>query len=293
MTCWICDGTDFERLSTLWSPQLPGVRLPVVICRSCGLVAARSNGNSFESFNTAWFSREAAEFESSPHAARRWEKFWQRIEPYYANRIGVALDIGARHGEALALVKSKDASARILALELVPGFHARLTALGAEIITSPIEAEWPAELQSAVDLVIFRHTLEHLDQPQKALRNIRSVLRPGGMAYIAVPNLMAVPSSQPMRTDFFRAVHAHYFSEATLIGMAAKADLYPVVCKAGGEVWGLFSANQEYRRSPTNAYAATRAFVRERLRQSTIADAKAIAKILVRRSTSLMANSLR
>jgi SAM-dependent methyltransferase len=37
------------------------------------------------------------------------------------------------------------------------------------------------------DLVICRHVLEHTRRPAKAARNIESLLRPGGVAYVATP----------------------------------------------------------------------------------------------------------
>jgi SAM-dependent methyltransferase len=41
--------------------------------------------------------------------------------------------------------------------------------------------------EAAFDLVICNHVLEHTRDPMRAARNIESVLRPGGIAYIATP----------------------------------------------------------------------------------------------------------
>jgi SAM-dependent methyltransferase len=41
--------------------------------------------------------------------------------------------------------------------------------------------------EEAFDLVICCHVLEHTRDPKRAARNIESVLRPGGLAYIATP----------------------------------------------------------------------------------------------------------
>jgi SAM-dependent methyltransferase len=41
--------------------------------------------------------------------------------------------------------------------------------------------------QGAFDLVLCCHVLEHTREPQRAARNIESLLRPGGLAYVATP----------------------------------------------------------------------------------------------------------
>jgi len=41
--------------------------------------------------------------------------------------------------------------------------------------------------EESFDLVICCHVLEHTVSPQKAARNLKAVLRPGGLAYVAAP----------------------------------------------------------------------------------------------------------
>jgi len=53
----------------------------------------------------------------------------------------------------------------------------------------------------AYDLVVCCHVLEHTTSPWKAARNIQSVLRPGGFAYIATPWSQAF---HPTPDDYWR-----------------------------------------------------------------------------------------
>jgi SAM-dependent methyltransferase len=219
------------------------------------------------------------------------ELFWQRVGDRYRDRHGLAvLDIGARHGEALAFVAERVPGARLTAPELVESFHAHLRSIGAEVIAADLERPRPAALAGRFDLVIFRHTPEHLEQPLQALRNIAAALSPGGMVYIAVPNAMTGRPGQPMRTDFFRPVHAHYFNRPTLIRLAARAGLHPVRCEAEGELWGLFgTAPREDDAAPGDADGTCEAqltFMRTRLAAGRRADLRAILRILARRLLS-------
>lgn len=50
----------------------------------------------------------------------------------------------------------------------------------------------PAEHECAFDAVTLSHVIEHLHDPAEDLRRIRGLLRPGGLLWIATPNLEAL-----------------------------------------------------------------------------------------------------
>ncbi len=54
-------------------------------------------------------------------------------------------------------------------------------------ICSPLRTLKAALGEETFDLVICCHVLEHTRDPRRAARNIESVLKPGGLAYIATP----------------------------------------------------------------------------------------------------------
>ena len=45
--------------------------------------------------------------------------------------------------------------------------------------------------REAFDLVVCCHVLEHTPAPMRAARNIETLLRPGGLAYISTPKVQA------------------------------------------------------------------------------------------------------
>lgn len=51
------------------------------------------------------------------------------------------------------------------------------------IITEDVKPEW----KNSFDLVILRDVIEHLDEPNTALTNIKKLLKPGGMLFITFP----------------------------------------------------------------------------------------------------------
>lgn len=85
----------------------------------------------------------------------------------------------------------------------------------------------------AFDFVLYRAVLEHTADPHAALREIRALLRPGGVCYIEVPNI----ESWSARTMGYAAQslylpwHRVHFSGATLEHTVRDAGLEPF---AGG-----------------------------------------------------------
>ncbi|MDP8944156.1 MAG: class I SAM-dependent methyltransferase [Actinomycetota bacterium] len=51
------------------------------------------------------------------------------------------------------------------------------------------------------DAVVFLQTIEHLDEPGAVLNHIRSILRPGGVAYVSTPNVLTLAPPGAKRSD--------------------------------------------------------------------------------------------
>jgi SAM-dependent methyltransferase len=80
------------------------------------------------------------------------------------------------------------------------------------------------------DAVVFLQTIEHLQDPQGALDHFRSLLRPGGTAYVSTPNVLtlaprgATKSDNPWhvreyRAEEFRALCERSFERVELLGL--------------------------------------------------------------------------
>jgi len=89
------------------------------------------------------------------------------------------LDIGTGSGHiAMRLSRAGLVVACDVVDQRVVGHHLPFARVGDSL---PFRSE-------SVDLVISNHVIEHVPDPEKHLREIRRVLRAGGVAYLATPN---------------------------------------------------------------------------------------------------------
>jgi SAM-dependent methyltransferase len=94
---------------------------------------------------------------------------------------------------------------------------------------------------ASFDIVTAKHTLEHIESPMDGLREIHRVLRPGGVAFLIVPDAAyyKIPL-MPRRGRSFRPdrrgwQHHVYFYEKNLADASTRAGLSPV--KAGKDIF--------------------------------------------------------
>jgi 2-polyprenyl-3-methyl-5-hydroxy-6-metoxy-1,4-benzoquinol methylase len=83
---------------------------------------------------------------------------------------------------------------------------------------------------AAYDAVVFLQTIEHVHDPVAVLGHLRSLLRPGGEAYVSTPNVLtlapsgAAKSGNPWhlveyRAEEFERLCGHAFSDVQLLGV--------------------------------------------------------------------------
>ena len=81
-----------------------------------------------------------------------------------------------------------------------------------------------------VDAVVFLQTIEHVEDPGAILDHFRSILRPGGVAYVSTPNVLTLAgperekSDNPWhvkeyRADEFRALCESHFDRVEILGL--------------------------------------------------------------------------
>ena len=96
------------------------------------------------------------------------------------------------------------------------------------------------------DAIVLLQTIEHLADPQAVLEHFRSLLRPGGTAYVSTPNVLrlappgAPKSDNPWhlreyRVDDFRALCERSFERVDLLGVfhARKLRLHDWALRLG------------------------------------------------------------
>jgi SAM-dependent methyltransferase len=68
--------------------------------------------------------------------------------------------------------------------------------------------------ETPCDAVVFLQTIEHVERPEEVLDHFRSMLRPGGTAYVSTPNVLTLAPPGAERSDnpwHLREYRAHEF----------------------------------------------------------------------------------
>lgn len=110
------------------------------------------------------------------------------------------LDIGCGHG-ALTLTLAESASFEVVAVDVLAS---RLSSVRAKMRNRDPNAAVHVRIlladgealpfrDHAFDVVVATEVLEHLDEPERMLREARRVVRPGGRFFVTTPNAEAMP----------------------------------------------------------------------------------------------------
>jgi SAM-dependent methyltransferase len=161
------------------------------------------------------------------------ENYWYRrhlavyewIAERCTGREVVDMACGEGYGSAVLATRA----ARVTGVDANPDAHehARLKYTGGSIRFVRDLVERYAE---PCDVVVFLQTIEHLEDPAGVLGHFRSLLRPGGTAYVSTPNVLTLApkgaerSGNPWhvreyRADEFRSLCEGVFDQVELLGL--------------------------------------------------------------------------
>ena len=177
------------------------------------------------------------------------ENYWYRrhlaVYKWIADRCrGLdVVDMACGEGYGTAVLAKR--AARVTGVDANPEAfeHARLkySRPGVRFVRDLVEA-----YSEPCDAVVFLQTIEHLQDPGAVLDHFRSILRPGGMAFVSTPNLLtlapdgAEKSDNPWhvreyRAEEFRALCERSFDRVELLGLfhARKLRLHELAIARG------------------------------------------------------------
>lgn len=119
-------------------------------------------------------------------------KIWSlkfALDTYLPGRTGLrVLDCGAWNGWFLSY--HTPAIAQRIALDFDPDYAPDLRASGIDFLLADLEKGAIPLAANTVDLLAMTSTLEHLDCPGHIASEAFRVLRPGGVLFITVPNIL-------------------------------------------------------------------------------------------------------
>lgn len=214
------------------TPVIDFEQLTFVRCGACGLIYKHTSVAVLgEAYGENYFRHNRAKYlEKWEHRVRKCRR--QIIDCLQLNRAAKTLcDIGCSAGYVLEAAKrlglspiGVDFSEYTVALCRERGYRAEQGSLEALPLAD-----------ASLDIVTLKHTLEHVKNPLLALREIRRVLKPGGVALIVVPDAAYWKiSSMPKTAKAFRPdrrgwQHHVYFYEKNLVDAAERSGLDVVV----------------------------------------------------------------
>lgn len=124
-----------------------------------------------------------------------------------------ALDVGCGRGVLLQAMRELgvDAEGVERSAQAAAGGHGARVHIAAELRDALLPG-------AAYGLVVFRHVLEHLDDPLEALREARRLLVPGGSLVVEVPDRASLQARAFTSAWFHLDIprHLHHFSGASL-----------------------------------------------------------------------------
>jgi SAM-dependent methyltransferase len=163
------------------------------------------------------------------------ENYWFRrhlvVYEWIARREpgGRVLDMACGEGYGAAVLAAT--AARVVGLDANPEAHehARLRYVAPNLAFERGLVETFGE-PGAYDAVAFLQTIEHVGDPAGVLAHLRSLLTPGGTAYVSTPNLLtiaprgAAKSDNPWHVREYRAAEFHElcasaFASVELLGL--------------------------------------------------------------------------
>jgi SAM-dependent methyltransferase len=150
------------------------------------------------------------------------------IRPYLSRGVTVA-DVGCGGGALLDLVKV-ETQAPTIAIEPYVGYHSSLAGRGHTVYGTAADALEEAG-KPFVDVALSVHVIEHTIDPVEYLREIRALVRPGGLCIVLTPNLddfLMHADPERMGPFFYRRVHNYYFTAESLRWVGALAGWTPV-----------------------------------------------------------------
>jgi SAM-dependent methyltransferase len=131
-------------------------------------------------------TRKAEQIGQSSH------KIWSLkylIDNYFSGRSGLrVLDCGAWNGWFLSY--NIPEIAHRIALDFDPYYAHDLVRSGMRFVLADMEKGALPLAGNSIDLLAMTSTLEHLSCPEHIAREIQRVLKPGGLAFITVPNIL-------------------------------------------------------------------------------------------------------
>jgi SAM-dependent methyltransferase len=206
MNCLICQSPSIH-------PHLHQSRYQVFRCASCGfqfVAPTPSREELAEYYDRAYvvpIARYSSQFQ-------RHNGLIADLERWVPQR-GKLLEVGASYGHSLAIARAR--GWQVHGIELSPGAahyaneRLRVPVLNTDLLDAPLPA-------ASFDAIMLWHVLEHTREPAEQVARLYSLLKPGGVLALLVPNIASAGARVAGRRWEWMTPPAHlwFFSPTTL-----------------------------------------------------------------------------
>lgn len=205
MNCAVCGGDNFRKYNSI--PDLEA-------CSACGFVRKKSNGPGTK------YYEDNEEYGSGLDSAYKKDARLREVERRFSivrslmnfSDGKTLLEVGCHEG--LFLNKARAAGTSVFGIEPNRKAAARARQIGLDVFCGTFE-EFDAS--RSYDVIVLFHVLEHFDNPRAALEKIYSLLDPGGLLALEVPNIASYPARKGgPRWTYINDEHVSYFSPGTI-----------------------------------------------------------------------------
>ena len=229
--CPLCHGAEFEQF-----------RFGLLVCCACGLVLNHSiwEPQANESLNEQTFGEDYRPVRSLwvtwfERANNR--RTMARLDRAVSEAPGQLLEVGVGSGSFLAY--AKDDGYSVWGCDLSPAIARRVQEdVGVSVHCGTLQA-FPHD--RFFDVVVMKHVLEHVSDPIALLLGVRQRLKPGGVLYLAVPNLNAWEALLPGWVSY-APYHLTYFTPKTIRMAIQRSGLVIEDCRTHESFSGWFIA---------------------------------------------------
>lgn len=249
-----------------------------VIC-NCGLVflnprwSSKTYGRFYEKYYDDLYRLELKPDYGIEGVIQHMEQVWERSRASLDNsdEIQKILDIGCGSGHGLTYLKAQIPGVDIYGIEASPECCRILEKeVGAVLVDNDVDGPWTGAYKEKFDFIVMRHVVEHLLSPIETLSRLRTALAPGGLLYIAVPDMIhprvILRDYKNWWEYYFRAVHPYYYCRETLFATLEAAGLYPQVWgEENEEVWCLAGTRKIERKKQADLFLEQMAVLKKYL----------------------------
>lgn len=231
--CNLCGSWESECIHTGPDRLLnhPGT-FTVVQCRRCGLIYQNPRPADIAPFYEGVYApfeqaEPSTDTATGSTGGVEWE-YYRLFQQAVDLPSGQLLDVGCARGDFLVWMHRYgwEVAGCDVHPESVAITQRRLQAAGVEQPTVRVGAlEEAAFPDNSFDVVTLWHSLEHVPDPLSTLREVRRVLRPGGLVLIQIPAWLSLESRLWGKywSGFDCPRHLYMFSPTTLSALLTKA----------------------------------------------------------------------